>query len=126
VKGAVKAKTAGGHIAIAQADGAVEAKTVGGNVTARIGAQPKDASYLESNAGSVNVELASNVKVDVDAESSGGSISSDYELERPADDNTSHFRRSGSAHAKINGGGPKLELRSSFGRIRISKATFQY
>lgn len=126
VKGAVKAKTAGGHIAIAQADGAVEARTVGGNVTARIGAQPKNASYLESNAGSVNVELASNVKVDIDAESSDGSISSDYELERPADDNSSHFRRSGSAHGKINGGGPKLELRSSFGRIRISKASFQY
>jgi hypothetical protein len=126
VKGPVKAKTAGGHISIAQADGAVEAKTVGGNVTARIGAQPKEASYLESSAGSVNVELASNVKVDVNAESNGGSVTSDFELERPADDNASHFRRSGSAHGKINGGGPRLELRTSFGRIRISKATFQY
>jgi hypothetical protein len=127
VKGSVKAKTAGGHISIAQADGAVEARTVGGNVTARIAGQPKEASFLESSAGSVNVELASNLKVDVDAESSGGSIASDFELQRPADDNDgSRWHRGGSAHGKINGGGPRVELRSNYGRIRISKATFQY
>ena len=100
---------------------------MGGNVTARIAGQPKEASYLESSAGSVNVELASNLKVDVDAESSGGSIQSDFELQRPADDNDgAHWRRGGSAHGKINGGGPRVELRSNYGRIRISKATFQY
>jgi hypothetical protein len=129
VKGSVKSKTAGGHISIAQADGAVEAKTVGGNVSARIAGQPKEASYIESSAGSVNVELASNVKVDVDAESSGGSIQSDYELERPADSDRGSFSRwdrGGSARGKINGGGPRLELRTTHGRIRIVKATFQY
>jgi hypothetical protein len=130
VKGSVKSKTAGGHISIAQADGAVEAKTVGGNVTARIAGQPKEASYLESSAGSVNVELSSTVKVDVDAESSGGSISSDFELERPADsdkdDDGFRWRRGGSARGKVNGGGPRLELRTTHGRIRIAKATFQY
>lgn len=127
VKGSVKSRTAGGHISIAQADGAVEARTVGGNVTARIAGQPKETSYLESSAGSVNVELASNLKVDVDAESSGGSIQSDFELQRPADDNDGfRWRRGGSAHGKINGGGPRVELRSNYGRIRIAKATFQY
>jgi hypothetical protein len=129
VKGSVKSRTAGGHISIAQADGAIEAKTVGGNVTARIAGQPKAASYLETSAGSVNVELASNVKVDVDAESSGGSISSDFELQREGDNDKDDFprwTRSGSARGKINGGGPRLELRSTHGRIRIAKATFQY
>jgi hypothetical protein len=78
----------------------------------------------------VNVELSSTVKVDVDAESSGGSISSDFELERPADsdkdDDGFRWRRGGSARGKVNGGGPRLELRTTHGRIRIAKATFQY
>lgn len=128
VKGSVKAQTAGGHISIAQADGAIEAKTVGGNVTARIAAQPKEPSVIESMAGSVNVELASNVKVDVDAESRGGSIYSDFQLERPADndDNGSRWMRNGSARGKINGGGPRLELRTTHGKIQLTKASFQY
>jgi Putative adhesin len=133
VKGTVHAKTAGGHIEIRQADGAVEAKTVGGSITALIATQPKDASYIETAAGSVNVELAGNVKLDVDAESSGGSIDSDLPLEgsaRPAaqkdDDESGRWFRTRTVSGKLNGGGPKLEVRTTHGRITLTKASFQY
>lgn len=126
VKGAVRAKTAGGHIDIDGADGAIAAKTVGGSIKARITGQPKAPSSIETNAGSVTVELAGNVKVDVDAESRGGSISSDFDLERRPDDSERRFFRSSSASGKINGGGPRLEVRTTHGRIRLMKTTLSF
>lgn len=127
VHGAVKAKTAGGHIEIEQADGAIEAKTVGGSIEARIGAQPKQASYLETAAGSVKLEIANNVKLDVDAESHGGSVYSDFPLQSDAaSDDEPSWSRTRSVHGKLNGGGPKVEVRTSHGRISLTKATFQY
>lgn len=126
VKGSAKTRTAGGHIEIKQADGAIEAKTVGGSISATIGAQPKEASYLESAAGSVNVELAANVEVDVDAESHGGRVESEFDLQGSSESDSPRWARNSSAHGKVNGGGPRLELRSTHGRISLRKATITY
>jgi hypothetical protein len=127
VHGSVKAKTAGGHIEIKQADGAIEAKTVGGSIQARIGAQPKEASYLETAAGGVTLEIANNVKLDVDAESRGGTISSDFPLQSDAaSPDEPSWSRARSLHGKLNGGGPKVEVRTTHGRISLTKASFQY
>ena len=133
VRGTVHAKTAGGSIQIRQADGAVEAKTVGGSITARIAAQPKEASYLETMAGSVNLQLASNVKLDVDAESDGGSVDSNLQLQgedkqSAKDDDDDHGRwfRNRTISGKLNGGGPKLQVRTTHGRISITKTSFEY
>jgi DUF4097 and DUF4098 domain-containing protein YvlB len=127
VHGSVKAKTAGGHIEIKQADGAIEAKTVGGSIQARIGAQPKEASYLETAAGGVTLEIANKVKLDVDAESRGGTISSDFPLQSDAaSPDEPSWSRTRSLHGKLNGGGPKVEVRTTHGRISLTKASFQY
>jgi len=131
VKGSVHAKTAGGHIQIQQADGAVEAKTVGGSITARIAAQPKEASYLETMAGSINLQLASNVKLDVDAESDGGSVDSNLQLQSEdkssaKDDDHGRWFRNRTISGKLNGGGPKLQVRTTHGRISITKTSFEY
>jgi hypothetical protein len=127
VHGTVKAKTAGGHIEIKQADGAIEAKTVGGSIQARIGAQPKDPSYLETAAGSVTLEIANNVKLDVDAESRGGGVYSDFPLQSDvASTDEPNWSRTRSLHGKLNGGGPKVEVHTTHGRISLTKATYQY
>jgi DUF4097 and DUF4098 domain-containing protein YvlB len=128
VHGAVKARTAGGHIEIKQADGAIEAKTVGGSIQARIAAQPKSASYLETSAGSVTLEIANNVKLDVDAESMGGGVYSDFPLqsESASSDDEPSWARNRTLRGRVNGGGPKVEVRTSHGRIKLTKASFDF
>jgi DUF4097 and DUF4098 domain-containing protein YvlB len=116
VNGKVRAKTAGGHISIAQATGSIDAVTVGGGVTAKFVGQPKEDSRLETSAGSVQVEIAGDVKLDVDASAYNGRVYSDYDLN--SDDREG--RRSNYS-ARINGGGPKLTLRTSHGTIRLSR-----
>jgi hypothetical protein len=116
VNGKVKANTAGGHISIDQATGSIDAVTVGGGVTARFAGQPKEDSRLETSAGSVEVEIAGNVKLNVDASAFNGRVYSDYEL----DQQDREGRRSNYS-AQINGGGPKLTLRTSHGTIRLTR-----
>jgi DUF4097 and DUF4098 domain-containing protein YvlB len=116
VNGKVKAKTAGGHISIEQATGSIDAVTVGGGVTAKFAGQPVEDSRLETSAGSVSVEIASNVKLDVDASSFNGRVYSDYDLETA--DRDGHRQN---YSARINGGGPKLKLRTSYGSIRLNR-----
>jgi hypothetical protein len=69
---------------------------------------------LSTSGGSINVELASSLRVDVDAETSGGGVSTDF----PVVMGDSDRRRLRTA---INGGGPLLHLRTSGGGIRIHK-----
>jgi len=131
VKGSVIAKTAGGHIEIASASGTITAKTVGGGVSVRFEGQPKGDSSIETSAGSVNVELPEDVKLDVDAESNGGTVESDFilspdRLERYSDSDRHWKRRTRSVSGKVNGGGPRLEVRNSWGSIHLRKASTSF
>lgn len=49
---------------------------------------------------------------------SGGSVSTDHPVETPA------YRGREALQGKINGGGPRLELRSSHGSIRVSQTSY--
>jgi DUF4097 and DUF4098 domain-containing protein YvlB len=123
VKGSVIAKTAGGGIDIEQATGSIEATTSGGSVRARFAGQPAGDSKLETSGGSVRVELAGNLKLDVTASSSMGRIVSDYDLQG---DHDAGRRSSSTYSAQLNGGGPKLTLRSSAGSIHINRYSARY
>jgi hypothetical protein len=68
---------------------------------------------LSTSGGSINIELAASVHVDVDASTSGGGISSDFAV--PISGDRQNLR------AAINGGGPLLQLHSSGGGISIHK-----
>ena len=113
VSGEVVARTSGGNIRIEDAAGRVDASTSGGSVHAQISRQPKGDSRLSTSGGGVVVTLAPSIAVDLDAEASGGGVSSDVPITvqgRQDDD---------SLRGKINGGGPKLVLRSSGGGVRV-------
>ena len=114
-KGNVIAETSGGSIRVDEVMGNIDASTSGGSVQASISQQPKGDCRLETSAGSVTVYLADNVAVDVDARASWGRIESDFPIGGGADTEES------SLHGKINGGGPKLVLRSSSGKVKIRK-----
>ena len=115
VSGEVYARTSGGDIRIEDAAGRVDASTSGGTVRAQISRQPAGDSKLSTSGGAVVVTLAPSVAVDLDAHASGGGVSSDVPItvQGKQDDD--------SLVGKINGGGPKLVLRSSGGGVRVKK-----
>jgi hypothetical protein len=134
VAGAIQAKTSGGSIEIRHAGGdlyvrssgggitidealaTVDAQTSGGSIRARLAQQPRADSRLSTSGGGITVSLAPNVAVDLDAHTSGGDVETDVPV-------TLLGRQSDSAiEGKINGGGPKLVLRSSGGNIRVRKS----
>lgn len=114
VSGIVEAKTSGGSIAVDKANQGVNAATSGGSVKVSFSGQPKEDCVLKTSAGSVNVAFAEQVGFDIHASANAGKIYSDFEVE-------------GSKQSKrkmkgtVNGGGPKLTLKTSAGSIKIEK-----
>ena len=109
--GEVRAKTSGGNITVDEVGGTIEAHTSGGNVSANITRQPAGDCRLSTSAGTVTVTLASGIGVDIDASTSIGGVSIDFDVDGRVTRN--------SISGSINGGGPQLHLRTSAGRIRI-------
>ena len=111
--GEVVARTSGGGIRIEDAMGRVDAKTSGGSIHATLSRQPAADSSLSTSGGSVIVSLAPSVAVELDAKASGGGVHSDVPVtvQGVLDDD--------SLQGRINGGGPKLVLRTSGGGIRV-------
>ncbi|HEX7706098.1 MAG TPA: hypothetical protein VF701_06515 [Thermoanaerobaculia bacterium] len=115
IAGNVIAKTSGGSIRIDDVAGSVDARTSGGSIQARISGQPSADSHLSTSGGRVKVELNPGVAVDVDARASGGGVRADIPV-------TVHGKiGKNEVRGQINGGGPKLTLRTSGGGITISR-----
>ncbi|HVR39127.1 MAG TPA: DUF4097 family beta strand repeat-containing protein [Thermoanaerobaculia bacterium] len=115
VSGDVNARTSGGGIRIEEARGRVDASTSGGSITARFAQQPAGDSRLSTSGGSVTVFLAANVGADLDAHSSGGGVRSDLPITIVGS------QERDSLEGKINGGGPRLVLRTSGGGISVQR-----
>jgi hypothetical protein len=115
VKGGVVAQTAGGSIRIEDLAGEIEATTKGGNVAARLSGQIGADCYLTTSAGKVIVELNQTSAFDIDAKTRAGSIVTEFPITMQGK------LRGSSCKSSINGGGPKLILRSSAGDIHLRK-----
>ena len=115
VGGDLLARSSGGGITIGEAKGTVDAQTSGGSIKAQLAQQPHADSRLSTSGGGITVSLAPNVSVDVDAHTSGGDVDTDFPVTILGKQEDS------SLQGKINGGGPKLLLRSSGGDIRLRK-----
>jgi DUF4097 and DUF4098 domain-containing protein YvlB len=115
VTGDLVAHTSGGSIEIGGAMGAIDATTSGGSIRAALAQQPRGDSKLSTSGGSITLTLAGNVALDLDAHTSGGDVTTDMPV-------TILGRQTDSTlNGKVNGGGPKLVLRSSGGDIRVRK-----
>jgi hypothetical protein len=115
VKGAVTAETSGGGIEVNGASGAVNAHTSGGPIRAAITQQPSGPCTFETSGGGIEVKMASNVAIDLDAQTSGGSVSTDFPVTVQGELKKNHL------HSKVNGGGPKVTLGTSGGSIHVKK-----
>jgi len=113
IRGDVDVKTSGGSIRVDEVAGTINAHTSGGSITANISQQPLGNSRLTTSGGSVSAYLDPSVAVDLTASTSGGRVSSEFAV----DGSVKKTRISG----KINGGGPKLVLKTSGGSVRVKK-----
>ena len=115
VTGDVVAHTSGGSIHVDEVMGSIDAGTSGGSVTATISEQPKDDCRLTTSGGTINVYLAEDVGVYVNAGTSGGRVRTEFPVTIRGEISKRKLQ------AKINGGGPELYLRTSGGSIYLNE-----
>ena len=115
VAGDLLARTSGGNISIREATGIIDAETSGGSIEAGMSRQPKGDSQLKTSGGGIVLSLASGVAVDLDAHTSGGDVQTDMPVTLLGKQSDSTL------NGKVNGGGPKVVLRSSGGDIHLRK-----
>lgn len=112
-QGSVSAHTTGGSIRLGEVGGTLDAKTTGGSIRATLARQPEGDSRLRTTGGSIDLAVLEDIGVDVDARTTGGRVSSDLNAAAPVSQSKSALV------SEVNGGGPKLTLRTTGGSIRL-------
>ena len=111
VEGNVEAQTSGGAMDIADVSGRIEAVTSGGAISASFRTEPS--GVLKTSGGRIEVAFPADAGVDLDAETSGGSVSVELPVLTKGKSDRNHVV------GKINGGGALLQLRTSGGNISV-------
>jgi DUF4097 and DUF4098 domain-containing protein YvlB len=112
IRGNIEVNTSGGAIELTKVDGRIEATTSGGAISASFADEPE--GILQTSGGRIDVGFPAHAHVDLDAETSGGSVSVDHTI-----DTSERAQRR--VVGRINGGGPMLRLRTSGGSIHVRK-----
>jgi DUF4097 and DUF4098 domain-containing protein YvlB len=113
VDGAVTAKTLGGAIDLSEVRGPVVARTENGSLRASFSGPP--AGSLETERGNVEVVIPTESAATLDAQATRGNVEIDPAIGLNGEE-TENL-----AVGRINGGGELLWLRTSRGRIRLSR-----
>jgi hypothetical protein len=113
--GVTELDTSGGDITVGIVEHSVDASTSGGNVTAGFAGALRGSSNLDTSGGNVRVKVKADTAFELDASTSGGKVRADGLTITLAGGGSGKDRLSG----KVNGGGPKLKLRSSGGDITV-------
>jgi len=115
VGGSAVAKTSGGSINIEDVHGQLEAKTSGGSIFVGLTQQITGELALKTSGGSIHLTVPGNFKADLEAKTSGGVVRCTLPLEV-------HGKlKKSKISGKINGGGPKVTLKTSGGNIKVAK-----
>ena len=113
--GPTNVSTSGGNIQIQSAAQLLSAQTSGGNVSATLTEVPQQDMTLRTSGGNVTVTVPRNAGFYLEADTSGGEV----ETRNLTLSNAKVNRSKSSLSATVNAGGPKLNLRSSGGDIRV-------
>jgi hypothetical protein len=113
--GPTEVSTSGGNINLRSVAQLISANTSGGDVRAVITEPLKQDTVLGTSGGEIDVQVVSGAGFQLDASTSGGDVN--------ASGLTITIEKGGSGKSRlagaVNGGGPRLKLRSSGGDIRI-------
>ncbi|HKS38625.1 MAG TPA: DUF4097 family beta strand repeat-containing protein [Verrucomicrobiae bacterium] len=116
VSGDVKANSVNGQVKAVGLSGDVALSTVNGSVKASFAELKKDAS-LKSVNGGVTITLPPEANADVSASTLHGGISSDFSLKTKK-----HFPVGQNLDGKLGEGGPRIEMSTVNGGIRIDRS----
>jgi len=114
IVGDIKLRTSGGSIKTDNITGNIDAHTSGGSINVTIDKQLTKDAKLTTSGGSITAYLISDIQVDIYASTSGGRVKSDFEIDGKV--------KKMSVKGSINGGGPKLILKTSGGSIKIKES----
>lgn len=116
VRGRIDLRSTNGGIRIRDAGGAVQAKTTNGTIDAELRSieDGEDLSFRTTN-GSITVTLPEEIRADLTARTTNGTVKTDFALDEAS------TRRRTRMIGKINGGGGKLDLKTTNGSIKIGK-----
>jgi hypothetical protein len=107
--------TSGGNITLRSVAQLISAHTSGGDIRAVITERLQADAVLNTSGGDVDVVVVKDAGFELDASTSGGDVR--------ANGLTITLEQGGSGKSKlrgsVNGGGPRLKLRSSGGDIKI-------
>ncbi|MGA2748346.1 MAG: DUF4097 family beta strand repeat-containing protein [Verrucomicrobiota bacterium] len=116
-RGKIDARDAGGSIHVANAGGAVNAETSSGAIDVSFSAAPKEDCRLVVLGGDIDASLPPDAAMEVDAQCVGGKVESELPL------TIQGKTQEGTLQGQLNGGGPKIKLRSTSGNIRLKRST---
>ena len=126
-KGPVRAETGGGTIELGGIPSA-RAETGGGSIEAKFVSSTgaRTDSFLETSAGDITVYIAPNVNLSVRASievANGHRIHSDFPEIRISAEGGDWGPKTVTAEGNLNGGGPKLKVRTTTGDISVLRAS---
>jgi DUF4097 and DUF4098 domain-containing protein YvlB len=119
--GSIAARTGGGDITLKKVRGPVVARTSGGTISCEITSAAAAGGELATSGGDVTITLPANYRADVDVRVSGVDPDTDAVISQFPEITVSHRPGSISGEGKLNGGGPKLTIRSNSGTVTIRK-----
>jgi hypothetical protein len=113
--GPTSVSTSGGNVKLESVEELISATTSGGNIAAAITGPIKQDTELSTSGGQVVVRVKKGLGFKLDASTSGGDVD--------AEGLTLTIEKGGLGKSKligdVNGGGPRLKLRSSGGDIKV-------
>lgn len=115
IQGDVNAKTSGGDVRLLDIDGSIEGHTSGGNVRVSLAGSNRGI-IATTSGGNVEVILPPGTSGDVAASTSGGDVRTDIPV-------TTTVVKHGRLEGTLNGGGQRIEARTSGGNVRLRAAT---
>jgi hypothetical protein len=113
--GPISVATSGGNITLNAVAQLVSARTSGGNIRATLTEPPKADTVLSTSGGDVRVRVPKGAGFELDASTSGGSVRAEGLTITIGKGGISRSRLAG----VVNGGGPRLKLRTSGGNISV-------
>jgi DUF4097 and DUF4098 domain-containing protein YvlB len=122
--GAAVVKTGGGDVTLTRVRGALKAETSGGSVTCEVvGRETQGGVDILSGAGDVTLTLPSNYRGELEVSVAGVDPDVDYIVSQfpSISISKSSSRDSQSATGKLNGGGPRVVIRTTSGNVTIKK-----